>query len=157
MKTHCRKRQRIFRCTNIIICLTAELEEDQDEGHSSAPTAKRPCQCCCQTYSEILSFLEKRSEAEQRLREEEFALRREEFEIQRSTILCVSGDWPKGSGWILREARGVLIRFRCGVPPQVRLRWRESAWRRSRGRGSDASSWRAKRGRSSWICSRRRC
>ncbi|XP_075898819.1 uncharacterized protein LOC142899207 isoform X2 [Nelusetta ayraudi] len=65
---------------------TAELEEDQDGVPSSAPTAKRPCQCCCQTYSEILSFLEKRSEAEQRLREEEFALRREEFEIQRSKI-----------------------------------------------------------------------
>ena len=53
---------------------------------SAAPTAKRPCQCCCQTYSEILSFLEKRSEAEQRLREEEVALRREELEIQRSTF-----------------------------------------------------------------------
>lgn len=67
---------------------TAELEEDEEEvaAHSSAPMAKRPCQCCCQTYSEILSFLEKRSEAEQRLREEEFALRREDLEIQRSTI-----------------------------------------------------------------------
>lgn len=53
---------------------------------SAAPTAKRPCQCCCQTYSEILSFLEKRSEAEQRLREEELSLRREELEIQRSGI-----------------------------------------------------------------------
>ncbi|XP_062243021.1 trichohyalin [Platichthys flesus] len=53
---------------------------------SAAPTAKRACQCCCQTYSEILSFLEKRSEAEQRLREEEVALRREELEIQRSKI-----------------------------------------------------------------------
>ena len=53
---------------------------------SAAPMAKRPCQCCCQTYSEILSFLEKRSEAEQRLREEELALRREELEIQRSKI-----------------------------------------------------------------------
>lgn len=53
---------------------------------SAVPMAKRPCQCCCQTYSEILSFLEKRSEAEQRLREEELALRREELEIQRSKI-----------------------------------------------------------------------
>ncbi|XP_029012324.1 uncharacterized protein si:dkey-45d16.4 isoform X2 [Betta splendens] len=63
-------------------------EEDREEmaEMSAAPTAKRPCQCCCQTYSEILSFLEKRSEAEQRLREEELSLRREELEIQRSKI-----------------------------------------------------------------------
>ncbi|XP_064180380.1 uncharacterized protein si:dkey-45d16.4 isoform X1 [Anguilla rostrata] len=60
-----------------------ELEEQED---LAAPTAKRACQCCCQTYSEILSFLEKRSDAEQRLREEEAALRREELEIQRSKI-----------------------------------------------------------------------
>lgn len=67
---------------------TAEPEENHEEMAelSAAPTAKRPCQCCCQTYSEILSFLEKRSEAEQRLREEELALRREELEIQRSKI-----------------------------------------------------------------------
>lgn len=63
-----------------------ESEEQEDLVELSAPTAKRPCQCCCQTYSEILSFLEKRSEAEQRLREEEMALRREELEIQRSKI-----------------------------------------------------------------------
>ncbi|XP_024914706.1 trichohyalin isoform X2 [Cynoglossus semilaevis] len=73
---------------NITITHTAEPEEDHEEipELSAAPTAKRPCQCCCQTYSEILSFLEKRSEAEQRLREEELALRREELEIQRSKI-----------------------------------------------------------------------
>lgn len=67
--------------------IPADTEEDHEvlAEHSAAPTAKRPCQCCCQTYSEILSFLEKRSEAEQRLREEELALRREELEIQRST------------------------------------------------------------------------
>ncbi|XP_029365150.1 uncharacterized protein LOC115048011 isoform X2 [Echeneis naucrates] len=67
---------------------TAEPEDDHEElaALSAAPTAKRPCQCCCQTYSEILSFLEKRSEAEQRLREEELSLRREELEIQRSKI-----------------------------------------------------------------------
>ncbi|XP_072239977.1 uncharacterized protein [Leuresthes tenuis] len=71
---------------------TAEPEEEREQlaeisaALSAAPTAKRPCQCCCQTYSEILSFLEKRSEAEQRLREEELALRREELEIQRSKI-----------------------------------------------------------------------
>ncbi|KAM3623327.1 uncharacterized protein V6R79_009863 [Siganus canaliculatus] len=66
----------------------AEPDEDREElaELSMVPTAKRPCQCCCQTYSEILSFLEKRSEAEQRVREEEFALRREELEIQRSKI-----------------------------------------------------------------------
>nr|XP_020466652.1 uncharacterized protein LOC109966268 isoform X3 [Monopterus albus] len=63
----------------------AEPEDDHEEMAelTAAPLAKRPCQCCCQTYSEILSFLEKRSEAEQRLREEELALRREELEIQR--------------------------------------------------------------------------
>lgn len=67
----------------------AEPEEEREEmvELSAAPTAKQPCQCCCQTYSEILSFLEKRSEAEQRLREEELALRREELEIQRSTTI----------------------------------------------------------------------
>ncbi|RXN16553.1 scaffold attachment factor B1-like protein [Labeo rohita] len=58
--------------------------EEQEEAELTAPTAKRPCQCCCQTYSEILSFLEKRFEAEQSLREEEMALRREELEIQRN-------------------------------------------------------------------------
>ncbi|KAM7008879.1 uncharacterized protein LKV04_000930 [Tautogolabrus adspersus] len=73
---------------NITITHTAEPEEEREvlAGLSAAPIAKRPCQCCCQTYSEILSFLEKRSEAEQRLREEELALRREELEIQRSKI-----------------------------------------------------------------------
>ncbi|KAM4595115.1 uncharacterized protein V3H82_002658 [Fundulus diaphanus] len=64
----------------------AEDEREHMAELSEAPTAKRPCQCCCQTYSEILSFLEKRSEAEQRLREEELSLRREELEIQRSKI-----------------------------------------------------------------------
>ncbi|XP_023189172.1 uncharacterized protein LOC111608557 isoform X1 [Xiphophorus maculatus] len=64
----------------------AEEEREHMAELSAAPTAKRPCQCCCQTYSEILSFLEKRSEAEQRLREEELSLRREELEIQRSKI-----------------------------------------------------------------------
>ncbi|XP_034044970.1 uncharacterized protein si:dkey-45d16.4 [Thalassophryne amazonica] len=73
---------------NIAVPALDEPEEacvDQSEP-SAAPTAKQPCQCCCQTYSEILIFLEKRSEAEQRLREEELALRREELEIQRSKI-----------------------------------------------------------------------
>ncbi|XP_023675337.2 uncharacterized protein [Paramormyrops kingsleyae] len=65
---------------------TPEPEEQEELPDLAAPTAKRPCQCCCQTYSEILSFLEKRSEAEHRLREEEMALRREELEIQRSKI-----------------------------------------------------------------------
>ncbi|XP_061590769.1 uncharacterized protein si:dkey-45d16.4 isoform X2 [Cololabis saira] len=63
-----------------------EQECEQIAELSAAPTAKRPCQCCCQTYSEILSFLEKRSDAEHRLREEELGLRREELEIQRSKI-----------------------------------------------------------------------
>ncbi|TRY82948.1 hypothetical protein DNTS_009621 [Danionella cerebrum] len=48
------------------------------------PAAKRPC--CCQTYSKILSFLERRFEAEHCLREEEMTLRREELEVQRSKI-----------------------------------------------------------------------
>nr|XP_046266352.1 uncharacterized protein si:dkey-45d16.4 isoform X1 [Scatophagus argus] len=74
---------------NITLTPTAADPEEDHEGMaeiSAAPMAKRPCQCCCQTYSEILSFLEKRSEAEQRLREEELALRREELEVQRSKI-----------------------------------------------------------------------
>ncbi|XP_041641937.1 scaffold attachment factor B1 [Cheilinus undulatus] len=73
---------------NIPLSPAAEPEEEREAmaDLSAAPMAKRPCQCCCQTYSEILSFLEKRSEAEQRLREEELALRREELEIQRSKI-----------------------------------------------------------------------
>ncbi|KAJ8399696.1 hypothetical protein AAFF_G00408010 [Aldrovandia affinis] len=66
---------------------TPDPEEQDELVEMAAPTAKRACQCCCQTYSEILSFLEKRSEAEQRLREEEMALRREELEIQRSKIV----------------------------------------------------------------------
>lgn len=81
--------------------LTPDGEEDREQMAelSAAPTAKRPCQCCCQTYSEILSFLEKRSEAEQRLREEELALRREELEIQRSTgILLLLGQIGVDSG-----------------------------------------------------------
>lgn len=67
-------------------CIAAEEDQEDipDLSSLSAPMAKRPCQCCCQTYSEILSFLEKRSEAEQRLREDEFALRREEIEVQKS-------------------------------------------------------------------------
>ncbi|XP_041075881.1 eukaryotic translation initiation factor 5B [Polyodon spathula] len=64
-----------------------EQEQEQEElPDIPAPMAKRACQCCCQTYSEILTFLEKRSDAEQRLREEEMALRREELEIQRGKI-----------------------------------------------------------------------
>lgn len=75
--------------TDIPVVTTPEPEETEGVEELvdlPAPTAKRACQCCCQTYSEILSFLEKRAEAEQRLREEEVALRREELEIQRSKI-----------------------------------------------------------------------
>lgn len=80
-----------FRNSSLNFNIITEQEEEREEMTelSAAPTAKRPCQCCCQTYSEILSFLEKRSEAEQRLREEELALRREELEIQRSTIFAM--------------------------------------------------------------------
>ncbi|XP_019717300.1 uncharacterized protein LOC109511021 [Hippocampus comes] len=42
----------------IQISPAGEREEDHTE---MAPTSKRACQCCCQTYSEILSFLEKRA------------------------------------------------------------------------------------------------
>lgn len=80
--------KRDFRCYCLYSCDCITAEEDQEDipdlSSLSAPMAKRPCQCCCQTYSEILSFLEKRSEAEQRLREDEFALRREEIEVQKS-------------------------------------------------------------------------
>lgn len=80
-----------YRNSSLNFHLITEQEEEREEMTelSAAPTAKRPCQCCCQTYSEILSFLEKRSEAEQRLREEELALRREELEIQRSMIFAI--------------------------------------------------------------------
>ena len=69
----------------------SEVEEEHKgcAELSTSPMAKRACQCCCQTYAEILSFLEKRSEAEQRLREEELALRREELDIERSTFFIV--------------------------------------------------------------------
>ncbi|XP_041838003.1 uncharacterized protein si:dkey-45d16.4 isoform X2 [Melanotaenia boesemani] len=105
----------------------AEVEEEREQMAelSAAPTAKRPCQCCCQTYSEILSFLEKRSEAEQRLREEELSLRREELEIQRNIQIFHS---------------------------QVRFLWRGSVWKlRGKKENADLSS-RAERGRSSWTC-----
>ncbi|XP_005993277.1 trichohyalin [Latimeria chalumnae] len=64
----------------------AHEPEEQGNPETQAPTAKRACQCCCQTYSEILIFLEKRAEAERRLREEELAVRKEELELQREKI-----------------------------------------------------------------------
>lgn len=73
-----------FKQRRVVMCVTAEEDQEDVRDLSAPPMAKRPCQCCCQTYSEILSFLEKRSEAEQRLREDEFALRREEIEVQKS-------------------------------------------------------------------------
>ncbi|XP_043920655.1 reticulocyte-binding protein 2 homolog a-like isoform X2 [Protopterus annectens] len=62
-----------------------EVVEHQNPD-TEVPAAKRACQCCCQTYAEILIFLERRAESEQRLREEELALRREELEIQKKKI-----------------------------------------------------------------------
>ncbi|CAJ0943923.1 unnamed protein product [Ranitomeya imitator] len=44
---------------------------------------KQECEGCCSAYARILQHLERRAEAEQRLREEELALRREELQLQR--------------------------------------------------------------------------
>ncbi|OCT62996.1 hypothetical protein XELAEV_18044090mg [Xenopus laevis] len=44
---------------------------------------KQECEGCCNVYARILQHLERRAEAEQRLREEELALRREELQLQR--------------------------------------------------------------------------
>ncbi|CAL8332002.1 unnamed protein product [Lota lota] len=61
--------------------------DDPAEEPGPVHTSKHPCQCCCHhTFSEALRFLEKRTETEHQIREEELALRREELEIQRSKI-----------------------------------------------------------------------
>ncbi|CAL8273266.1 uncharacterized protein si:dkey-45d16.4 isoform X1 [Gadus morhua] len=61
----------------------APAEEPGPVVHSS----RHSCQCCCHhSFSEALRFLEKRTEAEHQIREEELALRREELEVQRSKI-----------------------------------------------------------------------
>ncbi|KAG8446087.1 hypothetical protein GDO86_013816 [Hymenochirus boettgeri] len=54
-----------------------EIVEEKQLNH------KQECEGCCSVYSRILQHLERRAEAEQRLREEELALRREELQLQR--------------------------------------------------------------------------
>ncbi|KAM5136079.1 uncharacterized protein ACMZJ9_018583 [Mantella aurantiaca] len=63
---------------------THAMESKQEEGGAGERPAKRQeCDGCCKAYARILQHLERRAEAEQRLREEELALRREELQLQR--------------------------------------------------------------------------
>ncbi|XP_069608184.1 uncharacterized protein [Ranitomeya imitator] len=55
--------------------------EDNNVGERAV--RKQECEGCCSAYARILQHLERRAEAEQRLREEELALRREELQLQR--------------------------------------------------------------------------
>ncbi|XP_069510785.1 GRB10-interacting GYF protein 2-like isoform X2 [Ambystoma mexicanum] len=59
-----------------------EAEDPDDEG----PLPKRVCHGCCHTYSELLLLQERRSQMEQRLREDELAVRREELEIEKEKL-----------------------------------------------------------------------
>ncbi|KAM3921358.1 uncharacterized protein RB166_010743 isoform 2-T2 [Leptodactylus fuscus] len=60
------------------------LESKQEDNNlGERPVRKRECEGCCSAYARILQHLERRAEAEQRLREEELALRREELQLQR--------------------------------------------------------------------------
>ncbi|KAK7929924.1 hypothetical protein WMY93_006319 [Mugilogobius chulae] len=65
---------------------TTDVEEEHEEiaDLSGAPTAKRACQCCCQTYSEILSKIaleRERLGAEKRERERRFELESQERQV----------------------------------------------------------------------------
>ncbi|XP_053565259.1 trichohyalin [Bombina bombina] len=57
--------------------------KQEEENLGERPSKKRACEGCCGAYARILQHLERRSEAEQRLREEELVLRREELQLQR--------------------------------------------------------------------------
>ncbi|KAJ3614857.1 hypothetical protein NHX12_018427 [Muraenolepis orangiensis] len=60
-------------------------EPDEEPVHVRASV--QPCRCCChQNFSEVIRFLEKRTETELQIREAELALRREELEIERSKV-----------------------------------------------------------------------
>ncbi|XP_072259966.1 uncharacterized protein [Pyxicephalus adspersus] len=60
---------------------TESKQEDNNVGERLVK--KQECEGCCNAYARILQHLERRAEAEQRLREEELALRREELSLQR--------------------------------------------------------------------------
>ncbi|KAG8565642.1 hypothetical protein GDO81_012933 [Engystomops pustulosus] len=55
----------------------------EDNNMAERAARKQECEGCCGAYARILQHLERRAEAEQRLREEELALRREELQLQR--------------------------------------------------------------------------
>ncbi|XP_073537296.1 uncharacterized protein [Phyllobates terribilis] len=60
------------------------LESKQEDNNvGERLVRKQECEGCCNAYARILQHLERRAEAEQRLREEELALRREELQLQR--------------------------------------------------------------------------
>ncbi|XP_040293558.1 trichohyalin-like [Bufo bufo] len=58
-------------------------ESKQEDNMGERPVRKQECEGCCSAYARILQHLERRAEAEQRLREEELTLRREELQLQR--------------------------------------------------------------------------
>ncbi|XP_075701199.1 uncharacterized protein LOC142665407 isoform X2 [Rhinoderma darwinii] len=57
--------------------------KQEDSNMGERLPRKQECEGCCSAYARILQHLERRAEAEQRLREEELALRREELQLQR--------------------------------------------------------------------------
>lgn len=59
------------------------VESKQEDNIGERVVRKQECEGCCSAYARILQHLERRAEAEQRLREEELALRREELQLQR--------------------------------------------------------------------------
>ncbi|XP_066443604.1 uncharacterized protein [Eleutherodactylus coqui] len=59
------------------------VESKQEDNMGERAVRKQECEGCCSAYARILQHLERRAEAEQRLREEELALRREELQLQR--------------------------------------------------------------------------
>ncbi|XP_068120273.1 arginine and glutamate-rich protein 1-like [Hyperolius riggenbachi] len=58
-------------------------DSKQEDNLGERVVRKQECEGCCSAYARILQHLERRAEAEQRLREEELALRREELQLQR--------------------------------------------------------------------------
>ncbi|PIO15441.1 hypothetical protein AB205_0016740 [Aquarana catesbeiana] len=63
---------------------TLAMESKQEDNNMGERLVKKQeCEGCCNAYARILQHLERRAEAEQRLREEELALRREELQLQR--------------------------------------------------------------------------
>ncbi|KAM4691706.1 uncharacterized protein WCC33_016487 [Rhinophrynus dorsalis] len=57
--------------------------KQEDDIIEERTVRKTECEGCCSAYARVLQHLERRAEAEQRLREEELSLRREELQLQR--------------------------------------------------------------------------